>query len=125
MVPDAPDAIRPADVKAFEHRLFHEGIRIGLLFTAAETVIVRDTLASMKYEHNVFHHELIPTSTLFDHIGVRPPHPDIGLVAQVRRWVVRVRESWSTALPGSALAIMIPDVTGHIMEAVLEEVVDS
>jgi len=52
---------------------------------------------------------------------VGAPRAGAAFEEQARRWLRAVGESWFTALPPDAIAIMIPDVTGHILQAVIEE----
>lgn len=108
-------------VKAYSQRLFESSIRVGMIATPTEFVIVRDALSSMKLAKNELRVERVPTAPLFMKARLGTPSSGRAFEAQVRRWIEAVGASWFEALPPDAVAKMVPDVVGNMSGALIEE----
>jgi hypothetical protein len=115
------DGVSPEAVDGFVIQLFRTSIRVGLLMTPLETVVVRDALSSMAFRTNQFLQDKLETAALLKHAHLGTPKSGPAFESQVRRWIEAVGESWFHALPPEAVGKMVPDVVGHITGAALEE----
>lgn len=109
---------------AFCTRMFDTSMRVGMLVTPKDTVVVRDTLSSMERVTNRFSFDYVNTADLFaaskqkanEHIS-----DEAGLTKRVLAWLRAVGHSWWDNLPQAAVAAMVPDVVGHLVGAELED----
>ena len=93
-------------------------MRVGLFVTPLRTVVVRDTLSSMSFPANVFEGESLATEALLQRAAAGPAGGD--LPSRFTRWLAAVSDDWMTLLPDEAVAVMVPDVIGHLAQAELE-----
>jgi hypothetical protein len=113
-------AVDDAMLEAFCRRLFNRNVRVGLLMTPSQTVVVRDMLTAMQFARNRFEEETIDTPTLLLHARLGAPARGDRFVSQVRTWLEAIGGSWYSFLHDSAVGVMVPDVVGHLVEADLE-----
>ncbi|MFS8071808.1 MAG: hypothetical protein ACMG6S_36010 [Byssovorax sp.] len=98
--------------------MFDAQIRVGLFVTPLRTVVVRDTLSSMSFSSNVFERDALVTESLLQAAYVGPPGGD--LYDRFMRWLTTVPENWMSLIPDDAVAVMVPDVIGHLAQAEFE-----
>lgn len=112
-VPDT--ALRP-----FMERLFRRNVRVGLVVTPAQTIVLRDTLSSMQFVDNRYARVRLDTNVLMSHARLGAPRSGELFLSQVLTWLEAVGSSWYTFLHESAVQAMVPDVVGNLAGATLE-----
>jgi hypothetical protein len=106
-----------AHMRTFYERMFDAQIRVGLFVTPLQTVVVRDTLSSMSFSSNVFEHKELVTESLLQAANMGPRGD---LYDRFMRWLTAVPQNWMSLLPDDAVAVMVPDVIGHLAQAEFE-----
>lgn len=111
--PDAP-AQADAGVLAAElsRRLFDRSIRVGLIFTPTQTLVVRDRVTETSYSSNRFDVVAVPTAELLAFARLGAPRAGTAFYEQVRTWLEAVGSSWYSFLWPEAAPAMVPDVVG-------------
>lgn len=119
--PDLDDVIiaRQADVTALCQRIFDRNMRVGLLVSPYEVVVLRDRLTSMSFKGNDYARYTIATTLLFEAADIGKPSAT-KLIDQVRAWLSVLASSWSEHLPDEAFEAFVPDVVGHLVHADIE-----
>ena len=109
-----------ATLTAFSRQLFERNIRVGLLITRVQTMVVRDTFSSMEFRGNRFSTVVLSTPMLLERAALRPLGTGERFMSQVVTWLEAIGSSWHSFLHESAVQAMVPDVVGHLVGATLE-----
>jgi hypothetical protein len=120
--PEAPEGDGPAHALARElcRRLFDRSIRVGIVVTRSTTVVVRDLVTQTSFAQNRFRFDSVPTPNLFAHAQLGAPLAGAAAFCeQVRTWLEAVGSSWYSFLWPDAAPAMVPDVVGHLAQALL------
>ncbi len=101
--------------------MFMRNIRVGLVVTREQTMVVRDTLSSMSCLTNVYAREKLATADLFAGARIRNGgQSESDFVACVLQMLEAIGSSWYSSLHPSAIPAMVPDVVGNLAQAKLE-----
>jgi len=117
--PDAGE-VTEAMLLPFTERLFRRNIRVGLVVTLAQTLVVKDTLSSMTFSGNRFALTRLDTAALVAQAGLGAPRPGEQFRGQVVAWLEAIGTSWYSFLHETAVSAMVPDVVGNLTGASLE-----
>jgi hypothetical protein len=114
--------VAPAVVRAFSERLFRRNVRVGMIIARQETVVLRDTLSSMKFSDNRYEQHRLDTEALLAGASVtsHPTSSGSEFVESVVRTLEAIASSWYSFLHESAVPAMVPDVVGNLAQANLE-----
>jgi hypothetical protein len=104
-----------------ERRLFHERIRVGVLATPADLLVVRDLGVDRTFKSDDYQVRSLPSAKLLEHAGLGEPRHGDAFIQQLRRWLDAVATSWISYLWPEALGVIIPHVLGHLVNVDLEE----
>lgn len=109
-------------IRSFKKRLFVRNIRVGLLVTRAQTMVLRDTLSSMDLSDNKYESHELNTKELLAAAQVRAAtdQSEGAFTRQVVQMLEAVGSSWYSFLHPSAVSAMVPDVVGNLAEANIE-----
>jgi hypothetical protein len=118
--PEDDGAEKGALVADLSRRLFDRSIRVGIIFTPLETLVVRDRVTETSFTTNRFDVDAIPTRELLEFARLGPPCWGPAFYEQVRTWLEAVGSSWYSFLWPDAARAMVPDVVGHLAPALLE-----
>ena len=94
--------VTDATLHPFAERLFHRNVRVGLVVTPAQTVVLRDTLSSMQFVDNRYALARLDTDVLMRHARLGGPRSGEHFLSQVVTWLEAVGSSWYTFLHESA-----------------------
>lgn len=119
-----PDVPEDTDVRALaaslSRRLFDRSIRVGIVFTPSQTLVVRDRVTETSFNSNRFDTAQVPTVALLEFARLGAPRAGSAFYRQVRDWLEAVGSSWYSFLWPDAAPTMVPDVVGHLAQANLE-----
>lgn len=119
-----PDAPPQADARILaddlKRRLFDRSIRVGLVVTPTQTLVVRDRVTETNFTANRFDVVAVQTAGLLAAAGLGAPRPGAAFQEQVRTWLEAVGSSWYSFLWPAAAPAMVPDVVGHLARADIE-----
>jgi hypothetical protein len=110
---------KQAAVATLCRRVFDRNMRMGMLVSSHEVVVVRDRLASMSFADSSYARYTIATARLFEAAGIGEPSAE-RLLDQVRSWLTVLTESWDTHLPPEAFKAFVPDVVGYLVRGDIE-----
>jgi hypothetical protein len=114
------EEVSDATLHAFAERLFRRNVRVGLVMTPAQTVVLRDTLSSMQFADNKYARARLATEVLMRHARLGAPRGGEHFLSQALTWLEAIGSSWYTFLHESAVSAMVPDVVGNLAGATLE-----
>ena len=113
-------AIPEAVVQPFADRLLRRNIRVGLVVTPTETVVVRHALTGAQLGSEKYSVARLATDALLVRAGLGSPPAGEPFVRQVSTWLEAIGSSWYSFLHESAIPSMVPDVVGNLAGADLE-----
>jgi hypothetical protein len=118
--PDRAAGDKAALCADISRRLYDRSIRVGLVVTPEDTLLVRDVVSGVGFDENRFETRRLPTAELLTHAGLGAPRAGAAFCEQVRTWLEAIGTSWFSYLAPEAAAVMVPDVVGHLVHADLE-----
>ena len=118
--PELSEPVPSNILRDFCERLWLRHIRVGLLVTPDDTLVVRDRLSSRQFSADEYQVNALKTQTLLDAAQLGDARRDDELGRQFLEYLTAVAASWSRFLPSEAMPVMIPEVVSEIAKADFE-----